>query len=191
MSDRSWVIALKMPDSPPNGNRPNAVLRMIAFVGLFEGAVDAMTVEIALRLRPESVQAEVGRVEGLFGLPLAFRLTPVILAESRLPGDGEHVGGRHPLPSSGALNGRSAGGRMRRRLLGRLATADLNPTFAGLGSVDGDEIMCGVWFVFADEQIAMAGFELDVARIGPLADRLQGRARLGSDLKSPVIAICA
>jgi hypothetical protein len=28
MGDRSWVIPLKMPDSPPNGNRPNAVLRM-------------------------------------------------------------------------------------------------------------------------------------------------------------------
>src|SRR5271156_1697106 len=83
-------------------------------------------------------------------------------------------------PSSGALNRRSAGGRIRRRLLGRLATADLNPTFARLGAVDGDEIMCGVWFVFADEQIAMAGFEHDVARIGPLADRLQGRAGLGS-----------
>jgi hypothetical protein len=27
MGDRSWVIPLKMPDSPPNGNRPNAVLR--------------------------------------------------------------------------------------------------------------------------------------------------------------------
>src|SRR5271156_3760473 len=90
---------------------------MIAFVGLFEGAVDAMTIEIAVRLRPESVQAEVGRVEVLFGLPLAFGLTLVILAERRLPGDGEHVGGRHP-PSSGALNGRSAGGRIRRRLLG-------------------------------------------------------------------------
>ena len=83
-------------------------------------------------------------------------------------------------PSSGALNGRSAGGRIRRRPLGRLATADLNPTFARLGTVDGDEIMCGVWFVFADERIAMAGFEHDVARIGPLADRLQGRAGLGS-----------
>jgi hypothetical protein len=74
---------------------------MIAFVGLFEGAVDAMTIEIALRLRPESVQVEVGRVEGLFSLPLAFRLTLVILAESRLPGDGEHVGGRHPSPAAG------------------------------------------------------------------------------------------
>src|SRR5271168_1493418 len=97
---------------------------MIAFVGLFEGVVDAMTIEIAFRLRPESVQAEVGRVEGLFGLPLAFRLTPVILAERRLPRDGEHVGGFDPAPSSGA------GGRIRRRLLGRLATTDLNPTFA-------------------------------------------------------------
>src|SRR5271170_5293582 len=29
MGDRSWVIPLKMPDSPPNGNRPNAVLRII------------------------------------------------------------------------------------------------------------------------------------------------------------------
>jgi hypothetical protein len=30
MGDRSWVIPLKMPDSPPNGNRPNAVLRLNA-----------------------------------------------------------------------------------------------------------------------------------------------------------------
>src|SRR5271154_6172426 len=28
MDGRSWVIPLKMPDSQPNGNRPNAVLRM-------------------------------------------------------------------------------------------------------------------------------------------------------------------
>src|SRR5271168_4946456 len=27
MDGRSWVIPLKMPDSQPNGNRPNAVLR--------------------------------------------------------------------------------------------------------------------------------------------------------------------
>src|ERR1700759_1564544 len=27
MGDRSWVIPLIMPDSPPNGNRPNAALR--------------------------------------------------------------------------------------------------------------------------------------------------------------------
>src|SRR5271168_1048078 len=30
MDGRSWVIPLKMPDSQPNGNRPNAVLRIIA-----------------------------------------------------------------------------------------------------------------------------------------------------------------
>src|SRR5271168_3070648 len=29
MGDRSWLISLKMPDSQPNGNRPNAVLRVI------------------------------------------------------------------------------------------------------------------------------------------------------------------
>src|SRR5271156_5951105 len=28
MGGRSWVIPLKMPDSQPNGNRPNAVLRI-------------------------------------------------------------------------------------------------------------------------------------------------------------------
>src|SRR5271155_2441368 len=28
MDGRSWVIPLKMPDSQPNGNRPNAVLRI-------------------------------------------------------------------------------------------------------------------------------------------------------------------
>src|ERR1700691_289065 len=32
MGDRSWVIPLKIPDSPPNGNRPNAVLRFIGLV---------------------------------------------------------------------------------------------------------------------------------------------------------------
>src|SRR5271168_1739902 len=30
MGGRSWVIPLKMPDSQPNGNRPNAVFRFIA-----------------------------------------------------------------------------------------------------------------------------------------------------------------
>src|SRR5271154_1407019 len=28
MGGRSWVIPLKMPDSQPNGNRPNAVLKI-------------------------------------------------------------------------------------------------------------------------------------------------------------------
>src|ERR1700674_5742645 len=35
MGDRSWVIPLKMPDSPPNGNRPNAVLRINALKHAF------------------------------------------------------------------------------------------------------------------------------------------------------------
>src|SRR5271154_5414209 len=30
MGGRSWVIPLKMPDSQPNGNSPNAVLRIMA-----------------------------------------------------------------------------------------------------------------------------------------------------------------
>src|SRR5271170_8119542 len=34
MGDRSWVIRLKMPDSPPNGNRPNAVLRINEEIGV-------------------------------------------------------------------------------------------------------------------------------------------------------------
>ena len=34
MGGRSWVIPLKMPDSQPNGNRPNAVLRFIDHVAL-------------------------------------------------------------------------------------------------------------------------------------------------------------
>src|SRR3984957_19489906 len=55
MGDRSWVIPLKMPDSPPNGNRPNAVLRMTDFTTLAlerRGAIEILSLD-----RPDSLNA--------------------------------------------------------------------------------------------------------------------------------------
>src|SRR5271168_1769331 len=51
MDGRSWVIPLKMPDSQPNGNRPNAVLRIISPSALSIVSNGAKPVHIGVKER--------------------------------------------------------------------------------------------------------------------------------------------
>jgi branched-chain amino acid transport system ATP-binding protein len=62
MNDRSWVIPLKMPDSPPNGNRPNAVLRFSHLTVLENVMVGAFAIERHIEAAPRRANDTLDRV---------------------------------------------------------------------------------------------------------------------------------
>src|SRR6516225_5231397 len=92
------------------------------------------------------------------------------LAEARLPGERQDsLGGT----AGGRLAGGTSGGGSARGFL-ECTAVDAHPALRRLGALDTDAVVGRHSGVLREHIVAMADNQLDITRIGPLPDRLEG-----------------
>ncbi|BAB48944.1 mlr1610 [Mesorhizobium japonicum MAFF 303099] len=135
-----------------------------------------LAIEIAVRLRPQAMQGEVGGVELARVLRPAFGLARLGLAKSRLPAQREDIFG---FSRGGRLALSARCRRHRRRTAAReMAASDLHPAALRIGAGHQDQIMRRRVLVAGKQLVALPGLGRDIAWVLAVLDGL--RCRTGS-----------